>query len=425
LSKVLTVNTTDRGGGAERVARALFEGFRRRGLESWLIVGDKKTDDPRVMPFFDSPFIYYRPYGLPGVQTLLKWIKGLDGALGLEDFHHPYSKYLRTMTGSPPDVIHCHNLHGGYFDPRVLPALSRRTPVYLTLHDCWAWTGHCAYPFECTRWQTGCGACPRLQTPPALRRDGTRWNWHRKRRIYARSRLRIAAGSRWLLHRAERSILAPAIVESRLIPCGIDLKVFRPGSREEARRRLGIPPDIHMLLFVAHQARSNPFKDYATMRASVARLAGASERDLHFYCVGEAAPDERAGRVLIRHVPFQAIPEQLAWYYQAADAYLHAAKEEVFGVVIAEAMACGIPVVATGVGGIPEVFADREHGFLVPPGDPESMAQALAKLLQEPDLRGHLGRQAADYARRCYDEETMIDAYLEWFRESLSAKPSA
>jgi glycosyltransferase involved in cell wall biosynthesis len=425
LGKVITVNTSDVGGGAERMAWTLFKGFEARGLESWLVVGDKKTDDPRVMPFYLSPHINYGPYGRPWSQPLLRWRKRLDRALGLEDFRHPYSKYLPTITGPRPDVVHCHNLHGGFFDLRVLPRLCRQVPVWLTLHDCWCLTGHCAYPFDCPRWQSGCGACPYLDTPPALARDGTRRNWWRKKGIFERCRLHVAAGSRWLLQRAAQSVLAPAIVESRLIPYGIDLGVYRPAPQAAARRQLGIPLDVHMALFAAHAARSNPFKDYATMRAALARLAGGlSDRDIHFYCVGEAAADERLGRLLIHHIPYQA-PERLALYYQAADVYVHAAREEVFGIVIAEAMACGIPVVATAVGGIPEVFVDQQQGLLVPPGDPEQMAQAVAKLLQEPGLRRQLGQQAAKHARSRYNQNTMIDAYLGWFSEGIQANQRA
>lgn len=424
--KVVTVNTADLGGGAERIAGTLVQGFQQRGLESWLIVGDKKTADPQVVSLFHSPHFDYRQAGYPGSYRLNLWLKRLDRLLGIEDFRSPFSKHLPLLTGSPPDVIHCHNLHGGFFDLRVLPELSRRKPVWLTLHDCWWLTGHCAYPFDCTRWQSGCGACPHLDTPPALQRDGTRRNWRRKRDIYAGSRLRVAAGSRWLLDQVAKSMLAPAIVESRLIRYGVDLNVFRPGCRASARQHLGIPLDAQVVLFVAHQPRNNPFKDFATMRAALVRVAeGIGNRPIHFYCVGEAAPDEVLGRLRIRHIAYQASAEQLARYFRAADLYLHAAKSEVLGLVIVEGMACGIPVVATRVGGIPETFVDRESGLLVPPADPVAMAEAVGKLLAEPELGQRLGARAAERARLRFNQETMVDEYVGWFREIVSAQPAA
>jgi glycosyltransferase involved in cell wall biosynthesis len=420
---IITVNTADRGGGAERRAWVLFKGFQQRGVSSWLVVGQKQSNDDRVVPFYQSSHIDYRWYDGPFFRLKERFHKWLARSMGWEDFFFPFSKYLLSIVGQRPDLVHCQNLHGGYFDLRVLAAISRQVPVFLTLHDCWAYTGHCAHSFDCERWRTGCGSCPYLSIPPALHRDGTRWNWRRKQRIYARSQLHVAAASEWLLQRARQSILAPAILSSRVIVPGVDLKVFRPAQQHEARRTLGIPLDVAMVVFVANEGRRNPFKDYATMQAAVSRLsAGADTQDVHWYCIGEAGPDERHGRVLIRHVPYQPTPDKLALYYQAADVYLHAARAEVFGLVIAEAMACGTPVVATRVGGIPEVFVDQEHGLLVPPGDPAAMAQAVARLLREPALRRRLGEQAAAHAHRHYDQEVMIDTYLDWFSECLEKR---
>ena len=85
-------------------------------------------------------------------------------------------------------------------------------------------------------------------------------------------------------------------------------------------------------------------------------------------------------------------------------------------------MACALPTVASAVGGIPETFLHPEHGLLVPPADPAQMADAIGTLLREPRLRQKLGEQAAEYARRHYDEEASIDAYLDWFSEVLSGE---
>ena len=90
---------------------------------------------------------------------------------------------------APPDIIECHNLHGGYFDLRALPWLSRQAATVLVLHDAWLLSGHCAHSFDCDKWQTGCGACPDLSIEPALRRDGTAHNWTVKQGVYAQSRV--------------------------------------------------------------------------------------------------------------------------------------------------------------------------------------------------------------------------------------------
>ena len=139
-------------------------------------MGQKKSADDHVIPFYESPYFDYRPYDRSMVRIQQACRKWLTTTLGREDFDFLYSKHLLELTGSRPDLVHCQNLHGGYFDLRVLAEISHQVPLFLTLHDCWSFTGHCAHSFDCERWQTGCGSCPYLSNPPAVRaiaRDGT------------------------------------------------------------------------------------------------------------------------------------------------------------------------------------------------------------------------------------------------------------
>src|SRR5207249_6882019 len=123
---------------------------------------------------------------------------------------------------------------------------------------------------------------------------------------------------RWLMDMAQQSMLAPAIIESRIIPYGIDLEVFRPGDRDAARDELGIARDATVLLFVANRIRENRYKDYPTIRATVGKIAAAMPGwPLVCIALGEAAPAEQAGNAVIRFVPFQQDPKVVARYYHA------------------------------------------------------------------------------------------------------------
>jgi len=437
---ILLVSTSDRSGGAEQIARSLLDGYLEHGCRATLAVGTKssRAANVREIPkqfWRDSlgqvtrALLARRIRVLPQITFQLARLGDLpnefDRRRGREPFHYPGSHRLLELAPCKPQIVHAHNLHRDYFDLRFLPGLSARVPLVITLHDAWLLSGHCAHSFACERWLTGCGECPDLTIPPAIKRDATAFNWERKRDLYARSRFYVAAPSRWLIDKLARSIVAPAVIESRVIPNGIDLEVFHPGDRAATRARLGLPEEADVLLFTALSIRENVWKDYQTLRGAIARLAERRPaRPLIFLAVGEAAPSEKIGQAEIRFVPFLEEKRRVAEFYQAADLYIHAARADTFPTSILEALACETPVVATAVGGIPEQIIDHQSGRLTPVGDAEAMADAIASLLEDVARRQTLGARAGEEARRHFGRERMIDDYLGWFEEILGRQQS-
>lgn len=437
-ARILHVSTRDRAAGAEKAAYDLFRAQRHRGYESYLAVGTKTLDDPDILEIPNNACrnswarvwrTAQASIGNRGGNKLARmtgWLGNLgelgrwyEWRQGIEDFNFPGTARLLDLAQAKPDVIHAHNLHGAYFDLRRLASFSQQVPVILTLHDEWAFTGHCAYTLGCNRWETGCGSCPDIEIYPAVKRDNTAYNLGRKRDIYSRTKLFVSAPSRWLLDKALRSVLRPAIVEAKTIPYGIDLAIFRPGDRRIARQQLGLPQEARVALFVANKAISNPFKDYATIEAAVEKIAARlTKQEVIFLCLGQENAERKIGPATFRYIGYQADPAKVAQFYQASDVYLHAAKAENFGLVLLESLACGVPVVATAVGGIPEVVEDERTGFLVPPGASEAMAVHTLRLLEDEPMRRKMSDWAAESARRRFDLERLVDDYLEWYREA-------
>jgi len=454
---ILQVATTETGGGAASVAGRLTRELRARDCVVWQAVGRKTSDDSNVFPIPDDDRDVYRITGYTALQAQLRHLAGrhpgagwgslgrslrlathpralLDLWTGREDFEFPGTYRLLDRLPARPDVVHLHNLHGGYFDLRALPWLTRHVPTVLTLHDGWTLSGHCAHSFDCDRWKTGCGRCPDLTIDPAIRRDATGHNWRRKRAIYARSRLYVATPCRWLLERAEQSMLAFAIKEARVIPNGVDLSVFRPADKRSVRTALGIAPEADVLL-VTTGHRGGMWRDHRTLLAA-ARLiaAGVGRRDLRIIVLGGDAVDAAALRTAganVLDVGYQTSPIAVARYFQAADVYLHAARADTFPTVILEALACATPVVATAVGGIPEqirsapIDAVRENalervaratGILVPAGDARTFAEAVLALLSQSEARGLTAHNAANDARERFDASRQTESYLAWYR---------
>jgi glycosyltransferase involved in cell wall biosynthesis len=401
----------------------VLERFLELGLDAWLLVGNKSGNNPRVVSFYESPFFDYRPYRDARLLRELEQRRRSDRFLGREDFNHPYSHRIGEMTGSPPDLVLCHNLHGGYFDLRVLSKLSSRMPVALRLFDTWLQAGHCAYSMGCDRWRNGCGACPDLTIPPSIARDESRSNLQRKQRIFRNSRLFISAETRWMLDRAKQSVLAAAAIDWKHIPGGVDLDTFFPGRRDDARRRLELDPDATLLLYVANQGMANRYKDFDTVRRALAALPRRPPgHGIVLLVAGSTAPDEEvAPDTLIRHVGYIQSRRHLADFYRAADIMIHSAFEETFGNVVAEALACGTPVVTASGGGVLELIEHGRTGLAVPPREPAQLAGAIAQLLDRPELRAEMGAAAADAARRNLDDRVMIRNLHLWCSEIHSA----
>lgn len=455
--RILHVATIDEGGGAATVAHGLMRAHRARGCHVSEAVGRKRGRDGDVRILPDDRRAAYRLSGYSSVQAVLRrlagrypnsgwglisrslrslthpWAVGRT-ARGVEDFDFPGTYDLFDLFDGPADIVHCHNLHGGYFDLGALAWISRRVPTVLTLHDMWLLTGHCAYSLGCERWKTGCGSCPDLKLYPAIRRDATSANWQRKRDIYKTSTLFVATPSQWLMDEVKQSMLGPAVREGCVIPNGVDVSVFRPADRVAVRARMGIAPEAKVVLLPTG-SQGSMWKDDRTSRLVVERVAHSAVRPAPiFITLGRDGARPSRDLANVRSVPHQTDARIVAEYYQAADVYLHATKADNFPLAILEALACGTPVVATAIGGIPEQIrsadlaalrADRAEsaagktGILVAPRDGEQMAEAVVTLLSNDALRGRIGENAACDARGRFDVDLQVDRYLKWYRTAI------
>jgi hypothetical protein len=185
---ILLVSTSDRAGGAEQMAFSLLAGYRERGCCAALAVGTKFSSDPDVheiqRTWFRSSLggmtrslLERQVRILPRITYQLSRLADLPNELdrrrGREPFHYPGTQRLLELASFQPQIVHAHNLHRDYFDLRFLPEFSARVPLVITMHDAWLLSGHCAHSFACERRLTGCGECPDLTIPPAIKRDAT------------------------------------------------------------------------------------------------------------------------------------------------------------------------------------------------------------------------------------------------------------
>ncbi len=206
----------------------------------------------------------------------------------------------------------------------------------------------------------------------------------------------------------------------RVSPPGVDHRVFSPGDRRAARDALGLG-DEPVVLFVGRIQRH---KGIDTAVHAVADLAPAT-----LLIVGGPSGDDGRSELAylidltqrlglgdrVRFVP--PVPhDRLVAFYRAADVLVMPSRSESFGLVAVEAQACGLPVVASRVGGLASTVADAESGLLVDGHDPASFGAALAAILDHPEFRERLSRGAVHYASG-YSWDRTADRLLEVYRE--------
>lgn len=260
-------------------------------------------------------------------------------------------RFLQEADAFAPDVIWMHNLHGYYLQYEELFAWLKERPQirkYWTLHDCWAFTGHCAY-FTwagCDRWKQGCGHCPQKRAyPAAYGPDRSADNFRRKKQAFRDvENLTVITPSRWLAGLARQSILDQYPV--RVVPNEIDRTVFRP-TAGDFRARMGLEDKKVVLGVAVGWEETKGLPDVLRLRKAlddsyVIVLVGATDRQIRSFPQG------------IIGLPRVSSQKKLAALYTAADVLINPTHQDNYPTVNLEARACGTPVVTYNVGGSPE-----------------------------------------------------------------------
>ena len=186
--------------------------------------------------------------------------------------------------------------------------------------------------------------------------------------------------------------------ETVVIPHGVDQQQFHPGVRQEfrnaVRKELGIREDVPVFLFVGDLRKGMEPAIRALARVAAAHLIGITRTapDSYLAIAGECGVQER--------VTILPATDRIQQYYGAADALVLPTPYDAFGMVITEAMACGLPVITTPLAGAAELLVDGVHGRLVrSPTDIDSLGEAMQTLASNRDARAAMGDAAAALMR--------------------------
>ena len=347
------------------------------------------------------------------LQRGLNWILGkVERALSLQSVLYLNSLRLTRMSAyKEADLLHLHIIHSGYLSLLALPGMTRQKPTVWTLHDPWAMTGHCVYPFDCTRWQTGCGECPNLKTPLPLYTDRTGLLFKYKRHVYSKSKFEVIVASQWMLNMVQASPLFEG-VRVHHVPFGLNLEFFSPVAAPNARKRFGIPDNALVICF---RSELGDFKGLLYIIEVLERIS--CDQPICLLTFDKKGLLERfANRFQLVELGWSHDEALMRDAFVAADIFLMPSTAEAFGVMAIEAMACGKPVISFEGTSLPEVTFAPDVGVSVPMKDAEALFHALQRLIDHPEERLERGRKSRLIAEKHYDAETQADRLAEIYR---------
>lgn len=275
-----------------------------------------------------------------------------------------------------PDVIHLHNLHGYYINIETLFTYLKESkkPVVWTLHDCWAFTGHCVHfsAIGCPKWRDGCHHCPQKREYPWSFFDHSEENYRRKRKLFtALDNMILVTPSKWLASQVQESFLGSYPLKP--IYNGVDCSVFH-NSPSELRCRYNLEKQ-RIALGVANIWDERKGLTYMIQLSKLLEnswtvvLIGVTHKQI------EQLPPNIIGIQRTENL------QELAAWYSLADVYVNTSAEETMGMTTAEAISCGTPVVAFNTTATPEIVGG--NGITVKYGNIRELSTAIQRIIVE------------------------------------------
>ncbi len=415
LRPVLLASSLTAGGSAKAATR-LLRGLRSLGLDAQLLSPHRGTGEEGVVGMFSS-----------AERCLATAVKGSEIALRAlypRRKEVPFSsawlgcRIGQRLVALQPSVVHLHQCHNGFLSLSALR--EQRCPLVWTIHDWWPLTGGCHFPDGCERHRVGCGQCPVLGSRRL--RDLSRLNYARKSRAWSARRWEIAAVSSALASELRSSPLFRG-QSTGVIPNGFDTEQFRPLPKATARSLLGLPATARILLFGAKRSDAN--KGFAVVRHLVEALSRRRKgNDMMLVVFGDNSPLPANFPVPAKSFGLVDDDLKLALLYSAADITLVPSRQESFGLVAAESMACGTPVLAFRTTGLVDIVDHQINGYLADPGsqaDYEAGAAWLSHELGDAMRGAAIATSARVKAVTSFDVRVVAKRYVDIYTRLLAA----
>ena len=321
------------------------------------------------------------------------------------------TEFVNTIKILNPDIIHLHNIHGYYLNIEILFNYLKESnkPVIWTLHDCWSFTGHCAY-FDyvgCDKWKTGCFNCPEKKAyPSSFGIDNSKNNYLNKKNIFTGiNNLTIVTPSNWLADLVKNSYLKDYAI--RVVNNGIDLKKFKP--TDSLFREKNYLVDKFIILGVAYDwDRRKGLKYFVELSDKlkddeIIILVGLSNEQL------KQIPEKIIGISRTNNI------NELIDIYSSANIFVNPTLEDNFPTTNIEALACGTPVITFNTGGSIECI-DHNTGSVVSIKNSDALYKEIVKYKSK---NTDISIKCVDRAKELYNKDDRYNEYIRLYKEMV------
>ena len=323
-------------------------------------------------------------------------------------------EFVKWIDTIKPDIVHLHNIHSYYLNIEVLfKYLSEMDiPVIWTLHDCWAFTGHCSHfvKINCTKWMTSCYDCElKHEFPRSLFFDRSYQNYQDKKRIFCSPRkMIITPVSKWLADMTSLSFLNKHTIN--VVYNGIDTDLFRPVDTDDLRVKYNLQKRKILLAVANDWVKLKGLDDLFILNQIL-----DSEYQLVLVGMNQKQITEYGNRGVLC-IPRTKCVEDLVKWYSAAEVVLNLSYAETFGLPVAEGFACGTPAIVYDDTALSELITP-ETGYRVPVGDVEEVKKCIEKLCKKG--KKSYSAKCIDRAKTIYDKEVNYQKYIDLYNNFL------
>ncbi|MEI4829865.1 glycosyltransferase [Bacillus sp. FJAT-53711] len=399
--KVLQINSVCGIGSTGRIATDIDKILKSQGHESYIAFGRGNARDCDTTIKIGNQIDNY----MHVAKTRLLDKHGFGSKKSTQEF-------INKIEVLNPDIIHLHNIHGYYINVELLFEYLKKVnkPVVWTLHDCWAFTGHCSHfdYVNCSRWETGCYSCSQKKNyPSSIFIDNSDNNYLKKKDIFMGVKnMTIVTPSKWLARLVKKSFLSE--YPTKVINNGIDLEVFKP-TESKFREKYNLKNKFIILGVASIWEERKGYEYFIELSKNIKIdeaivLVGLTDKQI------KNLPNNIIGISRTNSV------RELAEIYSTADAFVNPTLEDNFPTTNLEALACGTPIITFNTGGSIECI-DKSCGLIVEKGNLNELINTIEKVKKKGKLS--YSQQCIQRAKNLYDKKDRFNEYVQVYIKTL------